>query len=143
MSYKSTQSRYLLLTRIFIVLAVLGLAALVITNIGEDPSHLTFSLIAFVISVAALLLTTFQSTTIIKQMQMTERAAREVRETGEQLQSLISKDQRLATEIREDIELDREIIAALEEHGIGSTDGERHAVAKRISSKLKSPARSR
>lgn len=137
MSYKNTQSRYIFLTRIFIVLAVLGLAALVVTSIGEDPSDLTFSLIAFTISVAALLLTTFQSTTILRQMQITERAARDVRETGEQLQSLIKKDQRLANEIREDIELDREIIAALEEHGIGGTESERHAVAKKIRTKLK------
>lgn len=143
MSYKDTQSRYILLSRVFVVLAILGLCALLLTNIGEDPSHLTFSLIAFVISVAALLLTTIQSTTIVRQMQMTERAAKEVRETGEQLKALVSKDQRLATEIRQDIELDREIIAALEEHGLGDDDTQRHEVAKRIASHLKSSSSKR
>ena len=139
MSYKDIRSRYILLARIFIVLAVFGLAALILTNTGEDPSHVTFSMIAFVISVAALLLTTIQSTTIVKQMQLTERAVREVRETGERLQSLITKDQRLASEIRHDIALDQEIIAALEEYGLGATDKERHAVAKHIQAKLKPP----
>lgn len=139
MSYKDTRLKYVLLARVFVLLAVLGMGALILTNIGEDPSHLTFSLIAFVISVAALLLTTIQSTSIARQIQMTERAAREIRETGEQLQDLINSDRRLAHDIRADIELDHEIIAALEEHGVGESDEERHRVARHIAAKLKVP----
>jgi len=138
MSYKDIRTRYALLAKIVILLAVLGLSMFIFANIGEDPSHVTFSLIAFVISVAALLLTTLQSTTIARQMQMTERAAREVRETGEQIKDLIGRDKRLASEIHQDIELDREIIAALEAHGVGENERERRDVAKRIALHLKS-----
>lgn len=137
MSYKDIQSRYALLARVFVILAVLGVGALIFTYSGDNPSGLTFSLIAFVISVAALLLTTIQSTTIARQMQMTERAAREVRETGEQLKSLVGRDQRLAREVRQDIQLDHEILAALQEHGIGENDDQRHDVAKHIAKKLR------
>ena len=137
MSYKDLQSRYALLARVFVILAVLGVGMLIFTYSGDNPSELTFSLIAFVISVAALLLTTIQSTTIVRQMQMTEHAAREVRETGEQLKSLIGKDQRLAQEVRQDIQLDHEILAALQEHGIGESDDQRHDVARHIAKKLR------
>jgi len=115
---------------------MLGLGALILTNIGKDPTHLTFSLIAFTISVAALLLTTLQSVSIARQMLITERAAKDVRETGEQLKELISKDQRLAKYVQQDIALDRQIIAALEEHGVGRDEQHRREVAKRIAAKL-------
>lgn len=137
MGYKDAQVRYFLLARIIILISLIGLAVLVFSNIGEDPSHLTFSLIAFGISVAALLVTILQSITIVRQMQLTQRAVHEVRETGEQLKNLVNNDHRLTREVHEDIELDREVIAALEEHGFGADDEERRKVAKRIARKLR------
>ena len=138
MKYKDVQSRYILLARIFILLAVIGLGILIVTSIGDDPSNLAFSLIAFVISVAALLMTVLQSASIARQVYLTEKAARELKDTGEQLHALIDRDTRLAREIHQDIELDHEIIGVLEEHGIGANDTERHHVAKRIAQRLKS-----
>ena len=137
MGYKDTQVRYFLLARIIILVSLIGLGILVFANIGEDPSHLTFSLIAFGISVAALLVTVLQSITIARQMQLTQKAVREVRETGEQLKSLVTNDHRLVQEVHKDIKLDREVIAALEEHGLGANDSERRKVAKIIARKLK------
>lgn len=131
------QVRYFLLARIIILISLVGLGILVFTNLGEDPSHLTFSLIAFGISVAALLVTILQSITIARQMQLTQRAVHEVRETGEQLKNLVSNDHRLVKEVREDIELDHEVIAALEEHGLGANDEERRSVAKKIARKVR------
>lgn len=81
-------------------------------------------------------MTTLQSLSIARQVQLTERAAREVRETGTQLEALIREDHRLEREIRQDIKLDHEIIAVLEEHGVGDDDEQRHVVAKRIAQKL-------
>lgn len=139
MSYKDVRNRYFLFARIAILVSLIAVVVLMLASVGEDPSHLTFSVIAFAISVAALLVTILQSVSIAKQVQITEKAAREVRETGEQLKELVSSDHRLLREVRQDIELDREIIAVLEEHGVGASQDERTAVAKRITQKLKKP----
>ena len=136
MSYKDIRIRYLLLARIFVLLTVLGIGILIFTSIGDDPSHLAFSLIAFVISCAALVMTTLQSMSIARQVQITERAARLVHETGEQLKSLVLEDRKLEREIRQDIQLDHAIIGILEEHGIGDDEEERHRVAKQIAHKV-------
>lgn len=136
MGYRDDRSRYYLFAKIIILVALVGLAILVFANIGEDPSQLTFSMIAFGIGVAALLVTILQSVTISKQMQMTERAAREVRETGEQLKNLVQNNLKLEREVEEDIQLDHKIIAVLEEYGLGENDEARHKVARHIAQKL-------
>ncbi len=139
MKYKDIRSRYYLSVRIIILVALIGLAVLVFANIGEDPSHLTFSLIAFGIGVAALLVTILQSITISRQMQITEKAAREVRETGEQLKDLVRNNMRLEREVEEDIQLDHKIISVLEEHGVGDSAEVRGKVARHIAQKIKKP----
>ena len=140
-SYKNDRSRYLLLAKIFVIVSVIGAGMLIYASVGDDPSHLAFSLIAFVISVAALIMTTLQNLSISRQVRMTERAARLVHETAEQLELLVKEDRRLEREIREDIKLDRAIIAVLEDHGIGDDDAQRHSVAEKITSKLKEVAK--
>lgn len=136
MSYKNTQSFYLNLIKIFIVLAVIGVAALIYTRFRDDPSYLAFSLIAFVISVAALVMTILQSLSIARQVKITERAARLVHETGERLEVLVAEDRKLERDIRQDIELDREIITVLEEFGVGENEEERKKVASRIAHRV-------
>lgn len=136
MSYRNDRTKYLLLARVFILLAFIGIGILIFTNLGHDPSQIAFSLIAYVISVAALIMTTLQSLSISRQVQTTERAARLVHETAQQLKALVAEDHRLEREIRQDIRLDHEIIAILEEHGVGNSDAERHQVATRIAQKL-------
>lgn len=136
MSYRNDRTKYILLARVFVLLAFVGIGVLIFTNLGHDPSQVAFSLIAYVISVAALIMTTLQSLSISRQVQTTERAARLVHETAEQLKALVAEDHRLEREIRQDIRLDHEIIAILEEHGVGESDDERHQVASRIAQKL-------
>lgn len=136
MSYSDTRSRYLLAAKIIVIVAALGLAIMIYANIGDNPTHLAYSLIAFIISAAALVVTILQSLSIARQVQITQRAAREIRETGELMASLIKDDERLAQEIHQDIELDREIISVLEEYGIGVDEHERHRVAKGIAKRL-------
>lgn len=136
MSYRSDRSRYLLLAKIFVIVSVIGAGILIYASLGDDPSHLAFSLIAFVISVAALIMTTLQSMSIARQVRITERAARLVHETAQQLEALVKEDHKLEREIREDIKLDREIISVLEDHGVGDTEAQRHEVAQRIASKI-------
>lgn len=139
-SYQTDRTRYLMLARIFVIISVIGIGILIYTSLGDDPSHLAFSLIAFVISVAALIMTTLQSLSISRQVRVTERAARLVHETAQQLEALVKEDHKLEREIREDIKLDREIIAVLEDHGVGDNDTQRHEVARRIASKLNKTA---
>lgn len=136
MGYRDIRSRYYLFAKIIILVALVGLAILVFANIDEDPSQLTFSMIAFCIGVAALLVAILQGVAISKQMQMTERAAREVRETGEQLKNLVRNNMKLEREIEEDIQLDHKIISVLKEYGLGEDDQVRHKVARHIALKL-------
>lgn len=138
MSYKDYRSFYILLVKIFVIVSVVGVAALIYTSLQGDSSNLAFSLIAFVISVAALVMTTLQSISIARQVRITERAARLVHETGEKLELLVGEDRILEKEIRQDIKLDHEIIAVLEEFGIGENEEERLKVAKHITTRVSS-----
>lgn len=136
MGYRDVRTRYFLFARIIVLVALVGIGLMIFTNIGQDPTDLTFSLLAFSIGVAALLVTILQSITVAKQLEITRKAAHDVRETGEQLKSLVTKDSRLVREIHEDIELDRDIISILEEHGVGDSAEARHNVAKHIAKRV-------
>ncbi len=136
MKFQKTQSPYVTLVKIFIGIAMIGVGALLYTGFQHEPSEVLFSLIAFAVSVIALVMTTLQSISIARQVKITEKAARLVHETGEQLEELVEEDRKLAREIRQDIKLDHEIIAALEEMGIGESHEERQKVASHITRKV-------
>lgn len=131
---------FFVLLRLFISLAVIGLLVLIIANIGKNPSDIAFSLIAFIISVAALVMTTLQSVSIARQVRITNHAARLVRETGEQLEKLVKEERSLEREIRRDLAVDEEIVTVLEEYGIGNSKSERLKVAARIAEKVGKPS---
>ncbi|MEP6710566.1 MAG: hypothetical protein ABJA64_02520 [Candidatus Saccharibacteria bacterium] len=137
MSYNDYRALYILLVKIFTVFSVVGVAVLVYTNFQDDPSAIAFPLIAFIISVAALVMTTLQSLSIAKQVRITERAARLVDSASDSIKALVNEDQKMEYEIREDLKLDHEIIAILEEHGIGDNETDRKQVAKKIAAALK------
>lgn len=136
MGYRKDKTLYLVLIRSIIVVAIVGVAALVYASLQDDPTEFAFSLIAFIVSVAALLLTALQSLTIAKQLRATERAAELVRDASEQIELLRKKDGELAREIRKDVAFDQEIIAALEELGVGDSPEHRHKVAAHIARKV-------
>ena len=127
---------FIILLRVFISLAVIGLLILVVTNIGKNPSDIAFSLIAFIISVAALVMTTLQSASIAHQVRVTNHAARLVRETGDQLERLAKEEHVLEREIRKDLAADEGIVSILEEYGIGANKTERQKVAAKIAEKV-------
>lgn len=137
MNEKNEQIFYVLL-RIFVGISIVGLFILIVTNLNRSPSDIAFSLIAFVISVAALVMTTLQSVSISRQVRVTKHAAKLVQETSEVLQLLIKENKTMEYTIKQDLTLDREIIAALEEHGVGNNEDERQAVAKAIKKRLRS-----
>lgn len=136
MSYTNDRKFYLNLLRIFIVLALVGIAALVYTSLTSNSTDTAFSLIAFMISVAALIMTTLQSISISRQLRITERAMELMREADTQLEELVDEDKKLSQEIRQDLVLDRQIVEILEDVGIGDTTEERHEVARRIAAQV-------
>lgn len=136
MNDKSEQIFFVLL-RVFVGIAIVGLMVLFLTNLGKRPSDIAFSLIAFIISVAALVMTTLQSVSILRQVKVTKKAAKLVQESSDMVQLLIKEDKTMERALREDLELDKEIVAALEEHGIGDNEDDRQAVAKTIKKRLK------
>ena len=136
MSYKDDRSLYILLVKVFIVLSVAGIAALIYTSLQDDPSQIAFSLIAFVISVAALVMTTLQSITIAKQVRVTQQAARLIHTASQQIEALVQEDRKMEREIRKDLKIDQAIIAVLEEHGVGDSEHDRRQVAVKITSIL-------
>lgn len=125
------------LLRVFVALAIIGLVALIATNLNETPSVMAFSTIAFFISVAALVLTTLQSVSIARQLRITQRSARLVHETANRLEELAHEDQALARALRKDIALDRSIIEVLEEYGMGETEQGRREVAQKVAHRLR------
>lgn len=136
MSEKNEQVFFVLL-RIFVAISILGLLVLVVTNRNNSPSDIAFSLIAFVISVAALVMTTLQSVSIARQVRVTKRAAKLVQEASVAIELLVKEDKTLELALRQDLALDKEIIGALEEHGVGENEDERQAVAKTIKKRLR------
>lgn len=138
MSYQNDRRFYLNLLKIFIILALVGIAALLYTSFTSDPTSVAFSLIAFMISVAALMMTTLQSLSISRQLRITENAMKLMRETDRQLEELVDEDKKLGEEVRLDIALDRQIVEVLEEVGVGDSAEERHEVAKQIARRIAS-----
>lgn len=136
MSYETDRRFYGNLLKVFVVLAVVGIAVLIYTSFTSDPTTVAFSLIAFMISVAALMMTTLQSLSISRQLRITENAMKLMRETDRQLEELVDEDKKLGEEVRQDIALDKRIVEVLEEVGVGDNEQERHAVAREIAKKL-------
>lgn len=136
MSYKSDRRFYFNLLKIFVILALIGMSVLIYTGMTHDPTSIAFSLIAFMISVAALMMTTLQSLSISRQLRITENAMRLMRENDKQLEELVDEDKKLNEEIHQDLVVDRKIIEVLEEVGVGETIAERQMVAERIARKL-------
>lgn len=136
MNSKSEQIFFVLL-RIFVGIAIVGLMVLFLSNLDKRPSDIAFSLIAFIISVAALVMTTLQSVSILRQVRITKRAAHLVQESSDMIERLVREDKSMEKTLREDLALDKEIVMALEEHGVGDNEEERKAVASTIKRRLR------
>lgn len=118
----------------FMALIVIGLAALLMNNLGEQPSAVVFSLVAFTISAAALLLTTYQSFSAARQLRMIESMLRAIHDAGRDFEKLAAEDRKLERELKADLALDHKIIAVLEEYGVGDDEKTRRQVAEQLSS---------
>lgn len=128
-NYTKVYERLLIL---FMGLSAVGIAILLWNSLDEHPGVVAFSLIAFTISAAALLMSTYQNFATIRQLRMMESMLRTMREAARDVEELAAEDRKLEREIRQDMKLDQEVIAILEEYGVGDSADDRRAVAKRL-----------
>lgn len=117
---------------VFMALTAIGVAILLANSLGEHPSVIAFSLIAFTVSAAALLMSTYQNFATARQLRMMESMLRAMRQAAHNVEELTIEDRKLEREIRQDMKLDQEVIAILEEYGVGGSAADRKAVAKRL-----------
>lgn len=141
MNPKNYRAFYLLLVKVFIVISVVGIAMLIYTGVHNGLSTIAFSLIAFVISVAALVMTTLQSLSIARQVRITQHSARLVTDASHKIEGLVREDRKMERELRQDLQLDHAIIAVLEDYGVGEDEVERKHVAALIARAVKSDGR--
>ena len=122
--------------RVTIVLAIVGSLILLVTRKDTGPS-LAFDLLAYVISIMAVVLTTLQSIAIARQVRLTRHSAAQVTEAVNKLEELVVTDKKLTKIILKDSELDAQIVLALANYGVGKSAQEREKIAKFVSKKIR------
>ena len=122
--------------RVTIVLAIVGSLILLVTRKDTGPS-LAFDLLAYVISIMAVVLTTLQSIAIARQVRLTRHSAAKVTEAVNKLEELVVADKKLSKIILKDSELDAQIVLALADYGVGKSAQEREKIAKFVSKKIR------
>lgn len=141
MSKHKNTSTYLIFLRLFIVVALVGLILLLYNGLSTHPSQTVFTLIVFVMSVSALVMTTLQSVSGVRQLELTRRAARQVEEASERIRILTSEEKALTREVRKDVHLDEEILAILQEFEL--EEEHKKVVAQRLTSYVNTKAQSK
>lgn len=121
--------------RVTFVMAIIGSLILLVTRKDAGPS-LAFDLLAYTISIMAVVLTTLQSIAIAKQTRLTRHAAAKVTESVKKIEDLIESDRRLAKTIEKSAKLDEDIVLALAQYGVGNSAKERQKIAKSVSEKI-------
>lgn len=116
----------------FMALIIIGVAALLVNSLESQPEVVVFSLVAFAVSAAALLMTTYQSFSTARQLRMMESMMRAMREASHDFEELAAEDRKLERELKADLALDHKIIAVLEEYGVGDDEATRRQVAQRL-----------
>ncbi len=137
MSLKSQENEEMphIVLRVTFVIAIVGALILLVTRRDTGPS-LAFDLLAYVVSIMAVVLTTLQSIAIARQVRLTRHSTAKVTEVVGKLEGLIAADRELARIVRQDSKIDAKIVEALAEYGIGDSVVEREKIAKAVSKKI-------
>ncbi len=125
---------YTRLVWVFIVISAIGVGVLVYESLTGKSSLVLSSLIVFAISIAALIMSTLQVLSATRQVRLTENILRKTNQSSRNMAQLVEEDRKLGRDIRRDMALDQEVIAILEEYGVGNNVDERRRVAERLSS---------
>lgn len=122
--------------RVTFVIAIVGALILLVTRKDAGPS-LAFDLLAYVVSIMAVVLTTLQSIAIARQVRLTRHSTAKVTEVVGKLEKLIIADNELAKIVRQDSKIDAKIVEALSEYGVGESILERETIARAVSKKIR------
>lgn len=128
---------YTKLVWVFIVIAVVGVGVLVYESAIGQSDAVLFSLVVFVISIAALVMTTLQGISAERQLRLTEGIMRQARQSNRSMEKLVEEDRKLERDIRKDMQLDQEVVNILEKYGVGHSPEVRHKVAREIARQTK------
>lgn len=129
------KSLYTKLVWVFIAIAAVGVAILFYESMIGQSNTVLFSLVVFVISIAALIMTTLQGISADRQLRLIETIMRDTRESSHNMEQLVEEDRKLGRDIRKDMILDQEVVSILEQYGVGDNAEVRHEVASKIASK--------
>ncbi len=103
---KRSEKTFIIILQLTATLAVIGIALLIYTRWQNGPSAV-FDLLAYVVSIAALAMTTLQSISISRQVRITQNAGDKISDATKKLEALIVTDKLLTNEIRKDIAIDQ------------------------------------
>lgn len=128
---------YTKLVWVFIAIAVVGVGVLVYESAIGQSDAVLFSLVVFVISIAALVMTTLQGISAERQLRLTEDIMRQARQSSRSMEKLVEEDRKLERDIRKDMRLDQEVVDILEQYGVGKNAQVRRQVAEHIADRAK------
>ena len=104
---KKNERKFILILQVTAGVAVVGIALLIYTRWQNGPSAI-FDLMAYVVSIAALAMTTLQSISISKQMKVTQDGSDKIEATVAKLEELIANEKVTTQTLKKDIKLDEE-----------------------------------
>ncbi|MCA9332651.1 hypothetical protein KDA00_02140 [Candidatus Saccharibacteria bacterium] len=104
---RKTEKKFILILQLTAVCAVIGIILLIITRWRSGPSA-AFDLLAYVVSISALVMTTLQSISISRQVKITQEGAEKIEGASKKLEDLIASDKLMTRELKRDIKLDEE-----------------------------------
>lgn len=104
---KKNERKFILILQVTAGVAVIGIALLIYTRWQNGPSAI-FDLMAYVVSIAALAMTTLQSISISKQMKVTQDGSDKIEATVVKLEELIASEKVTTQALNKDIKLDEE-----------------------------------
>ena len=122
--------------RIIVLIAVIGLIALLISKRNAGPS-VAFDLLAYIVSITALVLTTLQSISIARQVRITRHAAGKITEAVNKINELAQVNEKLSKTVAKGQKLDEAIAEVLSYHAVGASKEERQKITRSIIKKLR------
>lgn len=87
--------------------AIIGIILLIYTRWQSGPSAI-FDLMAYIVSIAALAMTTLQSISIARQVRITQDGSEKIEGAVNKLEELIKNEKATTQELRKDIKLDED-----------------------------------
>jgi len=118
------------------VVVLIGLILLVGRQVFSY-SGLAFDVLTYVLSIVALALAVLSVVNSLRQNRILGRMVREVHSSIAELKEVAESTDEMEREMREEFRMNKVITDVLSEYGIGDDPKVRHAIAKRVTHRLK------